>query len=255
MLPLLTSSSSVTPVTQLEDGDCGAGNSNGCRPPTPSRSCGGAADARCLRALLWLPSRPGLLLLAPFFRKTRHTTHSPGSASQQPCSHWHAMFCSGANVSYMRQNIAVEVAKRTKLLPNGGIMVGVLSSHVARILLPLLGHAAGRGGEPVLVHDPACPRRRRRRRLTAVEGERRLAAHEQLPLAAYAAAAALQEHRLLLARGLPVPAPSSPPAAATAGRRRSPQAKEVTLPFACPCVVQSHQITRKNSASVRSRLR
>jgi hypothetical protein len=95
MLPLLTSSSSVTPVTQLEDGDCGAGNSNGCRPPTPSRSCGGAADARCLRALLWLPSRPGLLLLAPFFRKTRHTTHSPGSASQQPCSHWHAMFCSG----------------------------------------------------------------------------------------------------------------------------------------------------------------
>jgi len=70
-----------------------------------------------------------------------------------------------------------------------------------------------------------------------VEGERRLDAHEQLPLAANAAAA-LQEHRLLLPRGLPVPASSSPPAAATAGRRRSPQqAEEVALPFACPCVV------------------
>lgn len=101
---------------------------------------------------------------------------------------------------------------------------------MSRILLPLVSHAAGHG-EPVLVHDPACPRRRRR--LTAVEGERRLDAHEQLPLLA-ANAAALQEHRLLLPRGLPVPAPSPPPAA---GRRRSPQAEEVALPFARPCAV------------------
>lgn len=94
-------------------------------------------------------------------------------------------------------------------------------------ILPLLGRAAGHG-EPVLVHDPTGPRRRR---LAAMEGERRLDAHEQLPLAA-----ALQEHRLLLPRGLPVPAASSPPAAAAAAhRRRSTQAEEVPLPFARSC--------------------
>jgi hypothetical protein len=219
----------------------------------------GAAAAQRMRGVSELccgyHPGPACFFLLPSSERPGTRPTLPAQHRNNPAVIGTPCFVRGANVSYMRQNIAVEVAKRTKLPPNGGIMVGVLSSHVARILLPLLGHAAGRGGEPVLVHDPACPRRRRRRRLTAVEGERRLAAHEQLPLAAYAAAAALQEHRLLLARGLPVPAPSSPPAAATAGRRRSPQAKEVTLPFACPCVVQSHQITRKNSASVRSRLR
>jgi hypothetical protein len=115
MPPLLTSWSSsdesVTPVTQLEDDDCGAENSNGCcRPPTSSRCCGGAAEARCPRVLL-LASRFGLLLPGLlFFRKTRHTTHSPAGSATQPCS-------SGANVKlHIRQSIAIEVAKRIKLL-------------------------------------------------------------------------------------------------------------------------------------------
>ena len=112
-------------------------------------------------------------------------------------------------------------------------------------ILPLLRHGqVARHGEPVLVHDPTCPRRRRRR-LTAMEGERRLDAHEQLP-----PATVVQEHRRLLPRGLPVPAAGSPPAAAVAGRRRSPQAKEVPLPFARSCRHQPRNIKTLSQRSI-----
>lgn len=100
--------------------------------------------------------------------------------------------------------------------------------------LLLLG---GRGGETVLVHDPAGPRRLLP--VAEVEGERRLDAHDELPLAITAAVPRrrreLHEHGLLLPRGLPVPTARSPPAPA-AGRRRLPQAEEVRrLPFAHTC--------------------
>ena len=112
-------------------------------------------------------------------------------------------------------------------------------------ILPLLRHGRAAGhGEPVLVHDPTCPRRRRRR-LTAMEGERRLDAHEQLP-----PATVVQEHRRLLPRGLPVPAAGSPPAAAAAGRRRSPQAEEVPLPFARSCRHQPRNIKTLSQPSI-----
>nr|BAJ88114.1 predicted protein [Hordeum vulgare subsp. vulgare] len=82
-----------------------------------------------------------------------------------------------------------------------------------------------RAGEAVLVHHPV------RARLAAVEGERRLDADEQ-PLANRQ----LHEHRLLLPRGLPVPAGRSPPPPATTARRRLPQAEEVCrFPLARAC--------------------
>jgi hypothetical protein len=63
-----------------------------------------------------------------------------------------------------------------------------------------------------------------------VEGERRLDADEQMLATAAAPRQALlqlHEHRLLLPRGLPVPAGRSPPPPAATSRRRLPQAEEV----------------------------
>jgi len=87
---LLTSSWSempVTPVTQLDDDGCGDINSDGGCRPSPSRCCCSAAapcavEVRFPGALL-SPSRFSLLL-GLFFGETRHTIHSPGSATR-PC--------------------------------------------------------------------------------------------------------------------------------------------------------------------------
>jgi len=86
---LLTSSwseMSVTPVTQLDDDGCGDINSDGGCRPSPSRCCSGAAPCAMevrFPGVFPSPSRFGLLL-GLFFRETRHTTHSPGSATR-PC--------------------------------------------------------------------------------------------------------------------------------------------------------------------------